>query len=163
MKTFTPSPEQIRLAEAVFTATALEQTIRPIVVAYETAILAKHQFKIDRLWVEKGAADKVILDRKDSFLLSKEDAQVYFAECHAARDAANLKVKHPENCPLLEAEHLRMDAENALLKAMSSQPGLESFAKGYLTLEVRNKAIDLTLRLLAPFCGNAETILQRYK
>jgi len=161
MKTFTPTPEQIRLAEAVFTAMAYESLVRPIVEAYETAILAKHQFKVSRIWVEKGVRDRVILNRKDSFLLSFEDTQVFRAECFAARDAANLKVDHPEHCPLLVAENLRIQAENALLSALATSPGLESFANANWTMELRAKAIDITLRLLAPFVGNAKQILGR--
>lgn len=162
-KQFKPTEEQIRLAEAVFTAMAFELTVRPIVEAYETAILAKHQFRIAKEWVDHNMADRVILDRKDSFLLSAEDAKVFYAECFAARDAANLKVSNPEFCPLCVAEHLRIDAENALMKAMGSTPGLEAFASGFMTLELRSKAIDLTLRLLAPFCDDANSILQRYR
>lgn len=159
MKQFTPTSEQISLAEAVMATTAHESLIRPIVEGYEHAILKKHQFRISPYWVEKGVSDNVILDRKDSFLLSEEDSRTYFAECHAARDAAKLKVSNPEFCPLLVAEHLRIGAENALLKAMAATPGLESFGSGGLTLEIRDKAIDITLKLLAPFCRDADAIL----
>lgn len=159
---FTPTDVQIRLAEAVFTTMAHEQTVRPIVEAYETAILAKHQFRMAKDWVDQGMDDRIILDRKDTFLLSQEDAKVFYAECYAARDAANLKVSNPEFCPLCVAEHLRIDAENALLTAMGTTPGLESLASGSMTLEMHAKAIDLTLKLLAPFSGKAESILQRF-
>ncbi len=161
-KAFKPTDEQIRLAEDVFTTMAHEQTVRPIVEAYETAILAKYQFRIAKKYVDHGMTDRIILDRKDTCLLSADDAKVYFAECFAARDAANLKVSNPEFCPLCVAEHLRIDAENALIKAMGSTPGLEAFASGFMPQELRSKVIDLTLRLLAPFCGNASSILQRY-
>ncbi len=162
-KQFKPTEDQIRLAEAVFTAMAHEQIVRPIVEAYETAILAKHQFRIAKEWVDHSMADRVILDRKDSFLLSAEDAKVFFAECFAARDAANLKVSNPEFCPLCVAEHLRIDAENALMKAMGTTPGLETLASASMTLELRSQVIDLILKLLAPFCGDAQEILQRYR
>lgn len=161
MKRFTPTKDQVRLAEAVLTAMAHESLIRPIVTEYETAILNKHQFKIAREWVEQGEPDRVILDRKHSFLLSEEDAKVYYAECFAARDAANLKVDRPENCPLLVAEDVRGQAENALLKAIAAIPGLELLGSGGMTLDERTKAIQLTLQLLAPFVADAEEILRR--
>lgn len=162
MKTFNPTEDQIRIAEAVFTAMAHESLVRPIVETYEHAILEMHQFKIARHWVEQGCEDRVILDRKDSFLLSSEDADVFYAECFAARDAANLKVSRPTDCPLLVAENLRIDAENALLKAIAVLPGLESLGTGNLALDARKKALDLSLKLLAPFCGESNEILQRY-
>ena len=161
MKSFTPTKDQISAAEAVFTAMAHESMIRPIVEDYELAILEKHQFKIDRKWVEKGINDQLILKRKDVFLLSEADAQVFYAECHAARDAANLKVEDPEHCPLLVAEHLRIRAENALLEAISTIPGLETFGSGVMSMDIRKKAIDLSLGLLSPFCGSADEILGR--
>lgn len=103
MKNFTPTKDQIRAAEAVFTAMAFEATVRPIVETYELAILEKHQFRISRKWVEKGITDRLVLERKDTFLLDDEDAKVYYAECFAARDAAKLAVDDPEHCPLLVA------------------------------------------------------------
>lgn len=161
MKNFTPTQEQIRMAEAVFTTMAHESLIRPIVEAYELAILEKHQFRIARKWIDMGITDHLVLERKDTFLLADEDAKVFHAECFAARDAAKLAVDDPEHCPLLVAEHLRIRAENALLQAIATIPGLESFASGTMSLDMRKKAIDLTLRMLAPFCGNADNILER--
>ena len=163
MKKFQPTQEQIRCAEVLVTAMAYEQEIRPVVEAYETQILAKHQFHIDKAWVEKGMPDRIILSRKDSILLSDTDSKVFYSECHEARDAAGLKVDKPENCPLLVANSLRIEAENALLKSMESSPNLESLSKAAcLSLDVRAKAVDLTLKLLMPFCRDAEGILQSF-
>lgn len=162
MAIFKPTEDQIRLAEALMVAMAFEATIRPIVVAYETAILEKHRFPIARKWVEMGVTDRIILDRKDSYLLSEADAKVFHAECLTARDAAKLKVENPEYCPLLVAEHLRLDAERALLKAMAATPGLEAFGKGFMTLEQRARALDLIFKLVAPFCAKQPELMQRY-
>ena len=162
MKHFSPSAAQIRLAEAVLVAKAHEDLIRPVVEAYETEILAKHQFCIDPQWIDLGECeDQVILDRKKTFLLSDKDAKVFFQASHAARDAAGLKVDDPEFCPLLVAENVRREAEKALLKAMSAIEGLETLGKGFMTTEQRSKAVEITLRLLAPFCGSADRILSR--
>ena len=150
-KNFEPTEAQIRCAEAVFKAMAHESLVRPIVEAYERAILEKHQFRIARRWVERGSADCIILDRKRSYLLEDRDAQVFHAECFKARDAAGLKVERPENCPLLEAEHKRIEAEHALLKAIATTPGLDNFGNGIWNPGLRAKAIDLSLKLLAPF------------
>lgn len=161
--TFTPTEEQVRLAEAVFVAMAYESEIRPIVESYEQAILEKHRFIPDPSWLEYGLKNEPILDRKRTHLLSDQDSRTFFSECHKARDAAELKVDDPENCPLLVAENLRRDAEHALLKSISSIPGLESLGTSVLTLDHRRRAIDLCLKLLAPFCASGEQILERYR
>jgi len=165
---FSPTQEHIRLAEALMLAMANEGTIRPVVEAYENEILAKHRFKIAPHWGEASGGridiNEVILDRNAAFQLSDEDSKVYFAECYAARDAAGLKVSQPDFCPLCVAENLRIRAETALLESMGSIPGLESFSKKTytMTLEDRKKAVDLTLKLMAPFCEqSADKILQR--
>lgn len=161
MKKFVPNPEQINMAEALFAAMAHESLVRPVVEQYEATILEEHRFKIAPKWVELGVQDQVILDRKRTYLLSADDSKADFAECFTARDAAKLKVDHPEQCPLLEAESLRISAENALLVTFSTIPGFEAFAKPLLSMELRQKAVDITLRLMAPFCGTAEHILDR--
>lgn len=163
MKRFTPTKEQIRAAEAVFTAMAHEGVIRPIVEAYQLAILDKHQFRISKKWVDMGCEDKLILKRNESYLLADEDWSVYNAECFAARDAANLKVDDPEHCPLLVAKDIRTQAQQVLLMAISTTPGLESLGKATsLSMDNYKKAVDLSLKMLAPFCGKADDILGRY-
>lgn len=162
-KEFQPSQAQVRLAEALIVSMALEDTVREIVEGYETAILERHQFHIDPKWVELGGVeDHVVLDRKQTFLLSERDAKAFFAECFVARDAAGLKVEHPEDCPLLVAENLRIRAENALMKSLSTIPGLETFATGILPMKMREKVIELALLLCAPHCADSDTILHRY-
>lgn len=157
---FKPSPELVRLAEAVFVSMAHEQAVRPIVDGYQRAILAKHQFRIARKWVREGDPDEVILDPKLAYLLDDANAAVFFAECHEAREAAGLKVDNPENCPLCVAENLRIKAEQALLKEMATLPGLSNLGR-FVTLELHKKALDLSLSLVAPFCSDAAEIMKR--
>ncbi len=162
LKKFKPTEEQIRAAENVLVAMAHEQTIRPIVEQYEQEILAKHQFPMASEWVEKGIGPRVILDRKMAYLLSEADSAIYHRECNEARVAAKLTVTREGNCPLCEAEYVRIQAENALIQAMSTLPGLDGLSKGVMTLELRARAIDLMLKLMAPFVDRAATILNRF-
>lgn len=161
-KPFNPTPSLIRSAENLLVTMALADQVRPVVVAYETAILAKHQFTTAERWKEHFPP-RVVVDRKDIFLLDEADAQVFHADCFAARDAAGLKVERPDNCPLLEAETNQMQAENAFIAEIGTIPGLETFAtKTYvLTLEQRAGVLKLGLGLLAPYVGSSESILQR--
>lgn len=159
-KGFTPSANLIRYAQNLLLCMAIEQQVRPVVEAYETEILAKHQFKPAAKWrdrLDRG----VVLDRKSSFLLSDEDAKTFYAECFAARDKAGLKVSKPENCPLLEAENTRRLVENVFIDELGKILGLDAFANGFMTLEMRAKVIETGLRLVAPFVGNSNEILQR--
>lgn len=163
MQQFKPTTDQIRLAEALFTCIAHETFVRPIVVQYKTEILKRHQFHISPEWVSKGATDHIILDHNESYLLSQADFEAYHAECNVAREAAQLHVDHPDKCPLLVAEALRIDTENALLAAMAMTPGLDKLNSSALTLEMRTQVLNLILKMLAPFCGNAKSILDRYQ
>lgn len=160
---FRPSESLIRVGEALMVAMAFEQHVRPIVEAYEEAILAKHQFMSADRWREH-MEPKPILKRKEAFLLGDEDHKVYIAECFAARDAAGLKVSRPENCPLLEAEYLRVNGENAFISELGEIEGLETFKRnnGILTLDQRKMIIDIGLKLIAPFVGKSDDVLRRY-
>ena len=162
LKQFKPTEEQIRAAENVLVAMTHEQTVRPVVEQYEQAILEKHQFPAASKWVDMGIEPRVILDRKMTYLLSEADSAIFFRECDEARSTAKLTITREGNCPLCEAEHLRIQAENAFIQVMSTLPGLGAFSKGVMTLEQRARAIDLMLRLLAAFVNRAATILNRF-
>jgi hypothetical protein len=161
---FTPTHEQISTAKAVFMAMAITKTIEPIVKGYEKKILEAHQ------WTNKGeverlkkhgheAVEKIILDPKDSFLLSDEDFLIYDAECKKERDKAKLKVESDEFCPLLVAEDLERKAKHCFIDAMevTTKIKFDQLFKNFP--EDYNKYLDLSLKLLAPFVGNAKTIL----
>lgn len=157
---FRPSDSLICAAEAVLLGMTIEQMVRPVVEGYETEILAKHRF----MPAQKFAAyveNKPIVNRKDAFLMGEDDMQVYLKECFAARDAAGLQVSRPDNCPLLEAESMRVRAENALIRELGEIAGLEAFRQNnhVMTLEQRAKVVAIGLKLTLPFVGKPEEIL----
>lgn len=162
LPSFVPSASLIAAAEAVLVSLAMEQAVAPTVEAYEAEILARHQFPPDPKWREVVKHD-VILDRKIVYLLAEADREVFYAECRQARDAAGFKTAHPDGCPLLEAHGLRIDAETAFIRRLGDLPGMEILAKraDSMSLDMRKKAVDLGLRMLAPFVGTAESILNR--
>jgi len=159
---FVPSAELIAAAEAVLVSMAMEQEVAPAVEAYEAEILSRHQFPPDPKWrdVVKHA---VILDRKRVYLLAEADREVFYAECRAARDAAGFKTSHPDGCPLLEAHGLRIGAETAFIRRLGELPGMGILGEraDAMSLEMRKKAVELGLRMLAPFVGSAEDVLKR--
>ena len=163
MTKFKPTSEQIMVAETLFVAMAFEAQIRPVVEGYQSALLQKFQFKIARKYVEKKLEDRIILKPKESYLLEDEDQTIYINACHEARDAANLKVDHPDKCPLLVAESLRMQAEERMIQVMGSMPGLENLAHGKVYGAKRKEAIDLILKLMAMYVHDADTILSKFR
>lgn len=160
MEKFKPTQEMIEAAKAVFMTMAYVETIKPIVKRYEKAILEKHQFHIAKVWTAdkpgRKMPDQIILNPDQTYLLEDSDFQLYYKETLKARDEAGLKVDNPEHCPLLVAEDLQCQAENALIVAMEPVTHLEP---GRLYGDNRKKFLDLTLKLLAPFVGNAKEML----
>ena len=149
---FQPSGRQIKAAESLFVAIAMEETMRPIVEGYQKSILARHKFHKDVKWSERVGDDEVIVDPKISYLLNDEDAAVYHAECNATRDSLGLKTEKPGNCPLLEAEYARLRCESALLTAMGDTKEFEALARANLSGAKRVEAVSLALKILAPHC-----------
>jgi len=159
---FTPTDKQILLGEALLVARVHEAMVRPIVEGYQKAILAKHQFKLASRWADtRLATDESITEGRDSYLLSDEDFAVYHQACHEARDAEGLKVSKPDNCPLLEAVHERIQYENALLGAWEGHSRFKALADvSVLSSDKRDQVIELTLGLLAPHMkDNAHAML----
>ncbi len=150
LKAFTPTTAMVGAAQAVFMSMAYLDTIRPVVLAYKTKILADGQWHIRPAFAAR-LGDEVILDPNTAYLMSDSDFEDYDAKCKLARDLARLPVDRDDQCPLLVAENLRMQAERELIDAMSSTTNITSHQLWCLGVEAYKKYLDLTLRLLAPF------------
>ncbi len=155
--------ELISAAQQLLFAMAYERHVGPIVIDYETEILKRLQLRSDPSFREFGI-DKVILDRKETFMLGTADREVFFRETYKARDAARLRVAHPQGCPLSEAVMQRLQAERSLFRAMADHPQLGDFARaadsGMLTMSERQRLVDLTLAVLSPYVGDASQVLR---
>lgn len=158
MKTTKPSAEVISAAQKLMKAMAHEDAVRPIVEAYENAILAKHQWHISPEYiVEFDMSDRVILNREDAYLLGSANIVEFYKECFFQREAAGMHTSHPEGCPLLEARYHRYQAETELIRVMGTMPGLEPLANGEVrTVDLRKRVIDLSLRFVKPFIGQSD-------
>jgi hypothetical protein len=148
---FRPSRDQIDAAEMLIAAMAIEQATAPLVLEYQKRLLAEGQWRLAPEWVQKGTTDQVILDPNMSFLLSEQDAQVYLRRCGEERRNAGLSVSAEGNCPLLEAQELVRQAKHHLVKTMDGIGGLNLDRLIMLPTEKYEEAVDLMLRLLAPF------------
>lgn len=147
--------EMIQAARKVFLAKAHEDLVRPIVEGYEDRILHENKFKFARQYERFGHNGRV-LERQLTYLMDEVDYAKYLALTFQARDEAKLMVSHPENCPLLEAQSARTKAEAQLLKAVGQHPKLRSIDGGIWNLDLRKKAVDLCLNLVAPFVGESD-------
>lgn len=152
-KTFTPTQDMINAAKAVFAAKAWVETIKPTVNGYKKGVLARHQWHIAKQWVgRRGEKDRIILDPADSYLLSDQDAQVYYREVNEARKAAGLHVKSEDMCPLLVAEHAEVKAIWGLFDAMEGINGVTQNQLLCAGLDKYKEMTELMLKLLAPYC-----------
>lgn len=149
-KKFVPTAAMVDAAEDVFKTMAFLETIRPIVMKYQTEILQQGQWRIRPKYADR-LGDKVILDPKDSYLMSEEDLAVFIDHCKVARDKAGLHVDHDDKCPLLVAEHLLIKAKRALLDVMEPVTRLPADRLLSAGMDKYNSGVELTLQLLASF------------
>lgn len=153
---FNPTQEMINATKALLMAKAFVQTIKPIVEGYQKAILVKHQFSNKRefeLLVKHGreAEERVILDPKETYQMSKEDFNTFWNECKVEREKAGLKVKRDDYCPLLVAKGVEMKAENDLIESMESVTKIT--LDNLWNPEHREKLIELSMNLMVSYCS----------
>jgi hypothetical protein len=143
---FKPTKEMKNAARDVFIKMAVVETIRPVVLGYETAILAdmKPQSKHDH---------KIITEPKYAWTMTDKNFKIYLNCCNEERIKAGLKVKSQEYCPLLVAEDNLRVAETHLIEVMApiSHLTLDMLLESRDCLNNLRKAIDLNLQLLAPY------------
>ena len=164
---FDPSPELIRSCEAALVIQAHLATVRPIVDGYQKAILAAGVYRmceemrqaITNAGHDPGEAR--ITDPERSYMLADDDAKRYFAACEKAAKEAGLRVKREENCPLLEAQHLLVDAENTLLAIFASDMG-EPILACPIKMEHRARLLEVIFGMVAPHMRDAEQLLRRF-
>lgn len=152
-KKFAPTANMVAVAEAVFKAMAYVDTIRPIVMKYQTEILQQGQWHICPKFGDRFG-DKVILEPKYSYLMSKEDLAVFIDRCKVARNQAGLHVEHDDQCPLLVAEHLLIRAKRALLDVMEPVTRLQADRLLNAGLDKFESCVEMSLQLLAPFVNS---------
>ena len=143
-----PTQDMIAAAKTVFLAKAWTETLRPVVEGYKKAILAKHSWHIAEEWINKGMADRVIMEPEHAYLLSDQDFAIYLREVNESRVEAGLEVDNEDHCPLLVAEMQEVNATRALLTAMMP---ITKIDPNDVYGEDWNKLTDLTLQLLAPY------------
>ena len=152
-----PPPEMIQAAKTVFMAMAYVETIRPIVEEYERKILAELKPLVRAEWRERLGSEP-ITDPDNAYEMEDSDFDAFFSRCKEEREKAGLLIKDDDFCPLLVAERLLTEAENALVDVMVPVTGIR--CKDLYHIEDKKRLIYLTMTLLAPFCGSSDDILR---
>lgn len=161
---FTPTPEMISAAKAVFMAMAYTETVREVIEPVQKRLLQENNYKIDfnrftrtERDVEemKKTVGEYCRDWKYLYLIFDEDMSDLMNKAHYQyTNVLKFEVERVGYCPLLCAESLERDAKRLLVDIM--QPITKLSAEDVLcapkALENYYKLIDLTLRLLAPYC-----------
>ena len=156
----------IKAAETVFLCMAWEQTVREVVEKYQREILSRHKWtnirEVDQCKEYGHEIDlKVITDPKASYLLTDADFDIYLKECEEQRKIAGLSIRAEGNCPLLEAESNTRDARRLLIESMEHITGgmtVDDILCSRNGLENYHKMVDLSLRMIAPFCSVKNTL-----
>lgn len=156
---FVPTEGMLEAARALFLAKAHLAVVSPIVLKYQTEILTAHQFCVRPEFTKEGMPPEVILDPSLAYLISDEDAVVFYEKCHQARDAAGLSVEQPDHCPMLVAEHKVVKCEQDLIVQLEPITNLALEKVIILQHDEYRQYVSLATRLLAPYVGSADDIL----
>ena len=145
-----PTNEMISACKAVLMAKAWYATVEPIVSGYERKLLQHYQFRKADKYNNCNDVPGIILEPKKSWLLGDKDFIIYDAECKKERDKAGLKVKHPDNCPLLEAETLVRNTQHTLIDTVAPMLGI-TLEQVTRSMDTYNKFIDLTMKWIVSY------------
>lgn len=145
--------------EDALVAQAYRETIEPVVIGYQTEILAEHQFEVAQKWLEMRpgsfADDRVILEASRSYLMEDDDFQTYIAATRVAQAEHGLVTESPDHCPLLVAESVESDAKTAVINAAKY---IHKIDEGKVwNLDLRQRLFDLITGLVINLCPDIST------
>ena len=161
---FTPTPEMISAAKAVFMAMAYTESVREVIEPVQKRLLQENHYKIDFNTFTRTERDyehmkeevgEYCRDWKYLYLIFDKDMTDLMNKAHYQYTRVlGFEVEKVGYCPLLCAESLERDAKRLLVDIMQPVTGLtaEDVLCAPHALENYKKLIDLTLRLLSPYC-----------
>lgn len=148
LRDFAVTKEMSEAVADVLVAKAMVATVKPVVESYKSAILQEMQVSIDPKWVDRGMSAEVILSDKDAYLMQDDDFKRYLDACFKARDKSGLKVRHADNCPLLQAQSDLNKAEVRLMRSMESVTDIKEQRISGPSPDHRTQYLDLCIRLI---------------
>lgn len=150
-----PSKQLCQAAANVLKAQALAETLKPVAHKIQSDLLAKMNIRCAH-----GYSDRVseggVLTPSHSYLMSDDDAKLYYPALDAAYRAAGWPDIEQGHCPYLEAESLLRDARRELIEASASLSPLNAdIAKrcreGHIKMEHRDEIISSILSYVTQF------------
>jgi hypothetical protein len=150
------TPDMIQAAENYIMAQAHTSVIRAIVEPIQKQVLLEGQYKaVNDFGPDK---ERVILEEKDTYLISDADFQEYMIKTRERYVAAKLHVDPNDIgvCPLLVAENLESQARRRVLELAAEKlirPNVPEFEIdfAYRDPETLKKVTDLTMKILTNF------------
>jgi len=160
-KDFKPTQEMIDAATKVLVIQALIGTIEPVIREIETKLLKEMRIPMANKNIEceraHGLLDSqnypFIMDSRNMYLASDEDAKRYFDAYDKAKDEAGFEKYGRGYCPLLVEEYNLIKANRHFVDTMEPISGI-SFENVLCSgdfLKYYKELINLNLSLMAPF------------
>lgn len=113
-----PSAALIALCQAALVARAETETVRPLIVAMQVAVLTEGDYQVASHWKERGVPVARITEPGNAYEMREERFAEYYAACAAKYRAAGYAFPD-QQCPLAIAEHVQVQAEKAFGLACS--------------------------------------------
>ena len=147
MLDFVATARMIAARDALLAAEAHAARVIPIVVSYQTVILARHAWSPDPEFADMVPGGVVLLPKHVDWL-GEADFKTYLAEVEVARASAGLAVTGEGNCPKLEAEAAIVTAQREFVEAVGERTGA-TWSDFMRHLDKLEPYIECAKRLLA--------------
>ncbi len=121
---FVPTDDQMKCYLEVLASESIVNVIKPKIKKLQKEILNKNQFICDIECLDENEKSYVVLDPKDTYLLSSKDAKKFYKEYAIGFDKLGLKVSDPKFCPLLVAEYEFRNKTREFVNEMSTLTGI---------------------------------------
>lgn len=165
MKGPNPSYQLQAAAKAVIMAKAVVETLRPKIKKIQQDLLDAYGIRCSSEWTDKRAGVEGMLTPENKWLMSDEDAAIYYPELDKEYRKAGFTEIGPGQCPLLVAEDLLRKAERLFMEAsieLTAKAGMtEDLIEKIITCQMkdglknRQQYLDLSLSYVVPFLPEA--------
>jgi hypothetical protein len=151
-----PNSDVVTATETLLLAQAWVDTVKPIVTAYQIKVLASMNARTEKQ--HRKYDDYIILDPERTYLMGEDDFQTYITLTRIEQDKAGLVTESRDFCPLLVAESLLSDAQNALVDILEPITGLSAHLLICNGMKVYRQYLEICLSWLARFVDSQKAL-----
>ena len=149
LKNMTSDPDCVKVVNALFEATAYEQTVRELIEPKQQEVIDFFKFEVSDESVEKLRAEKrAITKHRELYLISEDDFILYEKEMHDFYTQSGFDVKYGY-CPLLIAERMTRDVKIEVCDFLQPYIGI-SYDHISGSLERYRQYYELIMTMFAP-------------